>query len=318
MRSPHHLTIKKDCLESIPSLMQKHQLGETSSIRQDTDGWVNPCFFVNDSYVFRFNARDPELPKYQREKIIFELLRDNLSIPVPREVILDADHKETPYDVLISKVLPGFNLEQRWPKLKNENRSVLAFKAGVLLKKIHSNIFDYYGEISDSGPLQKHSSWSEFLKSKLAYLLMKAREVDVFTDDQERLIKRKFQSHESLLQTIKTSRLVHVDFHFGNLLFQDQDLTGVFDFEWAFAGDPLYDLVFWKGSDQYYQGSESSFFKGYGLEHFNPKELKLMALYQMIKNIELSIVARNHFPVEEALSYKQTTLEQIQKIDLIN
>ncbi len=91
MRSPNHLEIKKRCQESIAPLIAKYQLGTPTQFVIDDAGWVNPCIFVNDAFVFRFNARDPNLPKYQREKIAFELLKDT-NVPVPHKVtIRDAD-----------------------------------------------------------------------------------------------------------------------------------------------------------------------------------------------------------------------------------
>lgn len=137
MRSPNHLEVKRLCREYIAPLMEKHQLGSPRQIVVDDAGWVNPCIFVDDSIVFHFNARDSHLPKYQREKIAFHLLKD-AGVPVPHQVILDDSKTIAPFDVLITERLPGRNLETDWSILKTTQREALAMKAGRLLTRISS------------------------------------------------------------------------------------------------------------------------------------------------------------------------------------
>ena len=138
----------------------------------DTEGWVNPCFFVEaeESWVVRCNARDPSLPKYQRDKIVFDLLKKN-GLPVPEVVYLDDSKAVSSFDVLISSRVEGRNLESDWKELKIDQKEHLASKAGELLKKNHSIQFDFFGEISNKGPLPQTKSWFEYLKVKLDYHL---------------------------------------------------------------------------------------------------------------------------------------------------
>jgi aminoglycoside phosphotransferase (APT) family kinase protein len=309
MRSPNHLAIKKQCLESIKAIVEKHQLGTLKTIRQDTEGWVNPCFFVNDEFVVRFNARDPHLPKYQRERTIYDLLRSS-SIPVPQTVILDIDKDVSPYDLLISGLLPGKNLEFEWKGLDLDHKKRLAFRAGQILEKIHCVHLGYFGEIANQGPFERSSSWKATIKLRFDYLLFLSNRSHVFSDQEESLLRSIFEENLEKIADLKHASLVHGDFHFGNLLFENEEITGVVDFEWSFAGDPLYDLIFWRGANETYPESEASFLMGYGKEGFSKEEIKRMAFYQMIKNIELSTVAKCHFPKEEALSYKETSLRQ--------
>jgi len=85
----------------------------------DTEGWVNPCFFVNKSFVFRFNARDPSLPKYQREFFVFNFLK-NSHVPVPKTVYLDDSKEYIEFDVLITEILPGaISSKLRWSGMLN-------------------------------------------------------------------------------------------------------------------------------------------------------------------------------------------------------
>lgn len=310
MRTHNHQEIKENCRSVIMNLMNKHKLGRVSFVTMDTEGWVNPCFFVNDEYVIRFNARDPGLPKYQREKFVFDLLKD-LKFPVPDRVILDTDKDIIDYDILISRKVSGDNLESCWSKLDRETQISLAEEAGALLKKLHSIKFDYFGELANRGPLPQTKFWFDFLEAKLEFLLSEARKLELFSPTQEKQFVSKLHSRSELINTVKKASLVHVDYHFGNLLFDEKKITGVVDFEWSIAGDPLYDLMFWRNANDVFKGSEERFFKGYGKVDFNTEESLLISTYQMIKNIELSIVATLHFPKEEARDYLDITLKDL-------
>lgn len=313
MRSPNHLEIKKRCQESIPLLMAKHRLGIPTRIVVDETGWVNPCIFVNNELVFRFNARDPNLPKYQREKIAFELLKD-ADVPVPQMVIFDDSKALTPYDVLITERLHGKNLESDWPGLRSPQKEALAKKAGRLLTQVSSVHIPFFGELSGQGPLPQTQSWTKYLEAKLAFHIKDARVLDIFNESSIQLFLRALQDRISTLSEVASAKLVHVDYHFGNLLYVDQEITGVFDFEWAFAGDPLYDYCRWTQGDEEWPGSRLPFLQGCGRESFTKSDLDRMSLYQMIRNIELCVVAKLHFDAHEAQSFKEITLAQASKL----
>lgn len=310
MRSHNHLEIKKRCQESIPTLMAKYQLGVPTAIIVDDAGWVNPCFFVDDAFVFRFNARDPNLPKYQRGKIAFELLI-GADVPVPRKVILDDSRTEAPYDVLITERLSGRNLEIDWQGLKSPQKQELARHAGELLTKISAIDLPFFGELSGSGPLPQSQSWFDYLSAKLELHLREARSLGIFAESSDQLFLATLRKRRLVLEEVDSAKLVHVDYHFGNLLYDGDRITGVFDFEWAFAGDPLYDYCRWIQVEEEWPGSRVAFLQGCGHETFSKSELARMALYQMVRNIELCVVAKLHFDEAEALSIKETTLAQV-------
>lgn len=313
MRTHNHLKIKEKCRCVLPKLMQKHGLGEVLQVEMDTEGWVNPCFFVNDSYVIRFNARDPNLPKYQREKIVFDLLKD-LNFPVPGRVLLDTDKDIIEYDVLLSQKVEGRNLEFDWKKLTEADQATLATQAGALLKGIHAIKWDGFGEIAGHGPLPRTKDWFQFLKAKLDFLFFEARKINLYSNVLEEKFYTQLIKNEEALNTIKEAALVHIDFHFGNLIYKGTEIKSVVDFEWAIAGDPLYDLMFWQDADEIFPNSKRHFFEGYGKSDFSTQELKLITVYQMMKNIELSIVAALHFPSAEAEDYLGKAVDYLEKM----
>ncbi|MCB0421305.1 MAG: aminoglycoside phosphotransferase family protein [Bdellovibrionales bacterium] len=283
------------------------------SIQVDKEGWVNPCFFVDGRYAVRFNARDPNLPKFQRENRVFDLLRES-KVPVPPKVILDDSKEVIEYDVLISSLLEGENLEANWKNISPESQIKIAFHAGQLLRQIHDVSFDFFGEITRQGPLPQTDNWFSYLNSKLEFHLGEADPFDLFSDEIKNKIWSVFEAYTQELNKVKSSRLIHVDFHFGNLLFLDDEVSGVLDFEWSFAGDPLYDVSRWLGNEEICNGSHIPFLEGYGFSGLNESESSRIKVYQMIKNIELCPVAKEHFGEDEVKEYLDITIKQIDSL----
>lgn len=290
--------------------MEKYALGKIQSIVLDNNGWVNPCFFVNHSFVFRFNARDPLLPKLQREKKIFDLLK-NKNIPVPKQTILDESKELVPFDVLISEMLPGKNIEMDWPNLDFDQRSRISQEAGKYLSQLHSIQFDFFGELSMKGPFPKTKTWLDFLEAKLQYHLNEAHQLKILNDEMIKKFWTVFHHYSPFLQLVTTASLVHVDFHLGNLLHYEGRITGVLDFEWAFAGDLLYDYCQWYPEEENWPNSRDSFLKGSKHCVFSVEEIKRINIYQMLRNIELCSVAELHFSKEEAIDYRETAIQQM-------
>lgn len=309
MRSPNHLEIKSKCKEAIPKLLEQFDILRTDEIIPNNDGWVNPCFYVGDDLVFRFNARDPSLPKFEREKIIFNRLSDS-EIPVPKVVAFDNSKKLIEYEVLICERLKGQSIEQNWSSLESDLKQSLASQAGKMMSQLHKEKFDFYGEIANSGPFPKTKSWKSYLEFKLGYHLDGASELGIFSSEVTEKFKLVFNAYASIFDKVSEPRLVHVDFHLGNLLYSGSSISGVLDFEWALAGDPLYDFGQWTNADENWPGSQRPFFEGYN-KSLTADEEKRLSIYRMTKNVELSVVASLHFEAEEAESYKQTTYQHM-------
>ncbi|RYZ66945.1 MAG: aminoglycoside phosphotransferase family protein [Proteobacteria bacterium] len=311
MRTPDHLLVKQKCREAIPRILKEFGFDPSSDIIMDDQGWVNPCFFIGREAIVRFNARDQHIPKFQREKIVYDRLR-TLNFPVPAEVRLDTSKTISPYDILIASRLNGSNLEQHWKLLESSAKSTLAFQAGQWLRKIHDVNIDTFGEISAFGPFPSTVTWPEYLKARLEYHLSEARELDIFSAELEMRFEAAFEKIIPLLEQTKRSRLIHGDFHLGNLLFEKHQITGILDFEWSCAGDPLFDLCKLRDMDASWTGSQESFNRGYGVSVFDDSEFKKMRIYTMIQNIELCVVAKKYFPAKELRSYVSATAKGFQ------
>lgn len=293
--------------------MLANRLGEAQSIKTDELGWVNPVYFVNSKYVIRFNARDINLPKIPREAAAYKIMRDN-GIPVPDFVLIDESKTISNYDYMITKIISGENIEQSWNQLSKEQRYSLSFQAGTLLRKIHSIHNNSFGDLTNNSPLAQVNKWSEYLDCKLRFHLHEAQDLKLFEDDTTKIIWTNFRFMTELIDQIEVSSFVHVDFHFGNMLYEGDSIKSILDFEWSFWGDPLYDLCQIENLDETWPDSKDAFKKGYGFSEFDSDQILKLKLYQMIRNIELAIVAKRHFPESEAKEYLEITNKQIQSL----
>lgn len=306
MRAPNHLEIKAICKKSINKIVDSLALPTPQEILMDDQGWVNICFFIDDSVVIRFNARDIQLPKFHREKVAFDILKNKL--PVPDCLVLDDSRTLAPFDYMVCKKIEGKNIEQSWAHLSEKLKSVLSFQAGQVLSQIHSVELNHFGELSGNGPFPKTNTWTEYLAFILNYHLEEAMALSLFTAEKRNSFLNSFKNHAHMFDKFETPKLVHGDFHLGNLLSDQEKITGVLDFEWACAGDPLFDMSNQlREMDKTWPGSQENFNQGYGIKMFSEEDLKKMEVYAMIKNIELCVVAKKFFSEEETLEYVKIT-----------
>jgi len=306
MRAPNHLEIKQTCREVIQKIMTQLNLSSSGKIIFDEQGWVNVTAFVGDDFVMRFNARDIQLPKFQREQKAFKILKS--VVPVPELIFFDDSKTISPYDYMICKKIPGNNLEENWSGLNVKDREILACRAGQLLARIHSTKIENFGEISEFGPFLKTKDWTTFLRHTFNYHLSEAMELNLFSTVAQKQFMNLFESQVKLFDQLKTPKLIHGDFHLGNLLFLNQDISGVLDFEWSCAGDPLYDICNnLRDMDSKWPGSQEAFNKGYGIQNFSDEEVAKMRVYSMIKSIELCVVSKRFFSEEDCKEYVQIT-----------
>ena len=286
--------------------------GEPEAIVMDEEGWVNPVFFVDDRWVFRFNARDPELPKFQREAAAMERLRaEGFATPVVERLEVESD--TSPYPVLVTRRLPGTNMERRWKELDRAEQVDAARRAGALLARIHGVRFKRFGELVEGGGLRS-SRWSDVASGMLEEQLELARKLGVFDDDARRRFTAALRAGEGWLCQVEAPVLVHYDFHFGNLLLGETEITGVLDFEWCFAGDPAADLSILGSIEEFCPGSREPFVAGYAEVRPMPP-VERIRLAQMIRNVTLCNIARRHFPPEELGEYVSSTLAQLEKVE---
>lgn len=283
----------------------------------DEDGWVNPCFFVDEDWVVRFNARDPLLPKFRRERDAYARLH-NHGVPVPKVRAFDPSCDHAPYAVLIAERLPGRNLEAHWSTGTDAQRTALARDAGQWLARIHNvteGAYVSFGEPWGEGPFQA-SSWSAYQEHLVAFYLEHLRDHDMLDQAQCTHLEALVQSAQAIFDEVAVPSLVHNDYHFGNLLFVDDRITGIVDFEWSCAGDPVLDLSSLDSLERTNPGSREALLEGYQRVRALPADWTRRAQwYRAIGSLELAWVGARFFDPETRQRYHQTMLQEIGRLN---
>ncbi|MDF2557175.1 MAG: aph [Bacillales bacterium] len=142
----------------------------------------------------------------------------------------------------------------------------LGFKAGQILKKIHS-----------IGKRELTTSWSEFYNSKLDQSIENYKNC-AYRFNHDEIVLDFIEGHRQLLEG-RPITIQHGDFHLGNMVISDDNELGIIDFNRLDYGDPWeeFDRMIWtyKISRHFATGQINGYFSNEPPEKF----FQLMALY---------------------------------------
>ncbi len=223
--------------------------------------------------------------------------------------------------------IAGKEIHVNWQHLSNTQKEKLGTEAGFWLAKIHQIQVPHYGKMGvEKGDFLSpksarltneqqtdktadiptlvdspfYTSWKMVIVAKMKAALKVCASHQLFTPYVRDLFLKKIQQHAPVLETVTTPFLVHNDYHFGNLLFQNDQITGIIDFEWAQGGDPDFDfrdpLTFADG----WRALEKSYFS------LQPRHLffkEKMKLYQLLLYVQLSELAAQHWGKQAQQKY---------------
>ena len=191
------------------------------SYKKIYDGFDNDIFVLitddNTKYIYRKSLRNKS-----NEDILFEqnfsdyLLQKN--IPVRRVLYPGAE------SLLEFCDGTSCSVEQISEKM--------AFNAGMMLARFHDASKGFAGPPLPTRKLELELLRAINLKDKLQNKYTNGTD---FISIVERLLQSEF---------LKTSGIciIHNDFRVQNVLFQDEDISAILDFDWSCVGNPLKDL----------------------------------------------------------------------------
>jgi Ser/Thr protein kinase RdoA (MazF antagonist) len=274
--------------DTIRAVWFAHQLGVVTHTTQPLGGVRNLCFFVNDSFVVRFNTQDRGSAKFQSERMAYELLAEH-SLPVPLVLVLDESHTITPYDFIITTRLPGQSLALSWQSLSADQLHTLIYAAGQCLARIHACTFPAFGKLHSLN----HSSWASYVHDYVKRHLRPAYDMHLFDAALCAAIEHSLDHAMSDLARVTQPALIHCDFHYENILHIDGHLSGILDFEWALAGDPAYDFMIGDVRERMVPHSEGAFIAGYkSIRSFSPNHSRRVHWYQVFLQLEEAVTYR--------------------------
>ena len=244
---------KKDLKELISNYKKDLKIIKFEKIKT----FVNEVYFIEtNSEEFFLKIFTDKNQKYVAKKlnIIYNLLEKE-KIKAPKILTYIDDLKIFKFPVLILSKIEGTEYINVEKELSKKNKKIILKDLGIELGKIHSIIFDKFGDvysknkvvpykellnnkISNAGPfkiwIQAHkqiraSRYSEIKNSKIEKLIPPIEEY--------------FKNNSKLIDYKIIPRLLHIDLNKKNFLISENKLSGIIDFDGAMIGHNEEDLM---------------------------------------------------------------------------
>lgn len=296
----------------LDKILKKYELGNLISIEEIETGLINPAYLVNNNLILRLDLEKYQIiGKFKREAILYKIL-PQFNIPTP-DLIAHDDSKElidVPY--ILMHYIPGENLLQAFKNLDQIQQKEISFQVGQLARQIHSIKSKDIGHEDLFKNIIKWLAWTmnDFesqwkIVSKTDYLSKVEKDGIVLTFE-------KFKQ----IPLLDKGVLTHGDFSAGNIQINNEKIVGVFDFEFAFIADPLWDLQklpisFQLGNDF----DQKEFLRGYGKEAFTNEEKLRFKMYCYMQGVwEIWATITQHMPftnkhIQEGVELIRNTME---------
>ena len=218
-------------------------LGTGATLRQwyvRTDTYVVASVVTTSRFVVKL-----EIPgtrpnrRFDVMATLGQMVRTKTPVPVSDVVAVDTSRRTWPWNVLIATELDGATWADLYPRLDEVQRAKAQRQLGKAAAQLHTVTFEGYGEVDASGRVaDPHGPLAAL--SERAYRRLR-------TPDYRHYFRQVLDAHADLFTADPGPRLCHEDLNPYNLLFELHDgeplLTGVLDFESAWAGLPESDLA---------------------------------------------------------------------------
>jgi aminoglycoside phosphotransferase (APT) family kinase protein len=222
-------------MHTIARILSHHGLGRIS-VEPLPGGRINASYLVDEQYVLRMNLRPEEHGKLAREQRVLAMLRD--LVPVPETIAYDGSGMIIPHEYVIQTYVSGESLLARWGAAGADERAGYVRQVAGMLRRVHSIRLGGFGDPTNP---RHGESWAALHARRAAHALQVAREAG---NAQPELLERvaRALSRDSLALTGGYPSLTHGDLHFGNIHVQAGAISGILDFERAWAAAPDWEL----------------------------------------------------------------------------
>jgi aminoglycoside phosphotransferase (APT) family kinase protein len=203
-------------------------------------GVNNPAFVINNTHVVRFDGLiNKGISRFHGEQIAYNLLR-RADIPCPQVIAIDDSKTLVPYDYMIMTKVDGRTVLESWPQLTSDQQQQVATEAGNILARMHSISVPQFGRLY--GSERDFDNWYAYIRDVFQDMGQESLADNLISQGLHDRMQAILVAHRRIFESVQQPRLVHWDYHFGNLLQQDGKITALLDLEWALGGDPDHDF----------------------------------------------------------------------------
>ena len=179
-------------------------------------------------------------------------------------IYVDLSRNHVPFDFQIQKLVPGADLEDHFSGTEADYQA-LAVQIGEQTALLHSVKVDGFGRFD---AVESEHSLRGVMPDNASYVMLDVADElatlsgqGYISEEQSAMIARYFADRQSLLQLERAS-LVHYDIADHNIMFQENRITGLIDWEAAVASDPMLDIASMPTWKTHYSRLEA-FLEGY-------------------------------------------------------
>ena len=237
----------------IPQIF-KDSLNLTATDFKPSDSWGSShvIYFVKtreqqELLVFRANLGFNPNPEtvMLTEKLICD---DVDKIEVPTNIVLHVDisRNKYPFDFQIQEMLIGNDLEDHFKGSKKEYDQ-MSYDLGVYIAKYHQLTYPGFGRFDSKTILNSQlkgskTSFYDYIITSLDGDIKYLVDAKVVNIKQAKIIRKLFEQNKEIIN-VKQGVLNHHDLADHNIMFENNKITGIFDWEAAVIGDPVLDLA---------------------------------------------------------------------------
>ena len=195
-----------------------------------------------NNWVFEYKNRILTIPRHERVKSYAvrvnatQFLHAN-RIPVSRILDYSPENNGTPEYLIVERA----NGEH--PNLLNSTsteRKKIHQSAGEVLNAMHNLNSLMYGRLSPS-MVGENESWINFTDNFFAESIMRVKKAPKLYDKWGGILEEGYQNGRGDIINFSAPSFLHADFHLGNLLFKNGQISAVLDLDIVTSGDPNWD-----------------------------------------------------------------------------
>jgi aminoglycoside phosphotransferase (APT) family kinase protein len=188
--------------------------GPNPSIDKINVGFTNTLYRINDSYIVKVCTDIENEEDFKNEINFYNYNKDNNLIP--KLYYSTIDKKTVPYFYEILEKVNGVSLYNVWHTYSEEQREDIIRQLCDAMKQMHKVKGEKY-------------NWSEYMKKEFDSVYKKAKEMNIFNDEEQVLLEQAYLDFDKYLES-DDFVLVHNDLHFDNI-FVDNGRIKIIDFE---------------------------------------------------------------------------------------
>ncbi len=225
----------------ISKILEEHNLDPFSSYEEYVVGTINPIFVINSKYVLRINTKNTNESKlkFERESFLYKTLH-NSGILTPECIAYDTSHLIIDYDYLILSYIPGQTLTTAFEDCDISTKSNLSYELGAIVHKIHS--VDLRALSSRPELFDSVKNWASTMNAEFLVYFDYIKSNNLLPLGLIEGIELNSKQYLAIPDLHRHYSLIHGDFSRDNIQVLNRHIVGIFDFEMAQIGDPLYDL----------------------------------------------------------------------------